>query len=74
MLKSFDDAAAELRSFLRAGHPLSEAEQLFIENRLMMLRMEYTIWAKDKLKEAHRASGAGELKDAPEQDPRHQDA
>ena len=54
MLKRFDEAADELRLFLRAGHPLSEAEQLFIENRLMMLRMGYGLWANDKSKDRHK--------------------
>ncbi len=63
MLKSFDEAADELRLFLRAGHPLSEAEQLFIQNRLMMLRMEYSLWANDKSKHTHKEVRTGGSKD-----------
>lgn len=50
ILKTFDSAAADLRSLLRARPELSEAEQLFIENRLMMLQIEYTFWAKEEFR------------------------
>ena len=67
MLKRFDEAADELRLFLRAGHPLSEAEQLFIENRLMMLRMEYGLWANDTSKDPHKEMSRGASDDTPEE-------
>lgn len=60
LLKNLHAVTTDLRSFFRAGHALSEAEQLFIENRLMILQIEYSLWAKDKLKTKERAGGKEE--------------
>lgn len=56
MLKLLDAVTADLRSFFRAGHSLSETEQLFVENRLMILQIEYSLWAKEKLKTKQKAA------------------
>lgn len=47
ILKEFDDAVAGLRSLLRSRQLLTDSEQLFIENRLMILQIEYRLWAND---------------------------
>jgi RNA polymerase sigma factor (sigma-70 family) len=45
LLKHFDQSFVGLLSLLRARKPLTANQQLFIENRLMMLQMEYNSWA-----------------------------
>ncbi len=58
-----DQAAAELRAFFQARPSLTESEQLFIENRLRLLQMEYTLWDPDNLRMKQRTNIA-ERKDA----------
>lgn len=53
VLSDFDWAAGDLRALLRTRPPLTEAEQLFIENRLMMLQIEYTLWTNMHSKTHH---------------------
>lgn len=62
MFKDLDRLTVALRSFFRAGHPLSEAEQLFIENRLMILQIEYSLWAKDRLGNTKKAGKNKEVR------------
>lgn len=50
-LRELDETVVHLRSLLRSRQSLNEAEQLFIENRLMILQIEYSVWAKTKLHE-----------------------
>ena len=46
LLVSFGELVADLQSFFQTCHPLTESEQLFIENRLLLLQIEYTKWSK----------------------------
>ena len=48
MLKRLEESVQELYVFFRTRQSLTESEQLFIENRLMILQIEYNIWARDK--------------------------
>ena len=45
LLKNFDKCCVGLVSLLQARQCLTVNQQLFIENRLMMLQMEYRLWA-----------------------------
>ena len=45
LLKDFDKCCVGLVSLLQARQYLTVNQQLFIENRLMMLQMEYHLWA-----------------------------
>jgi DNA-directed RNA polymerase specialized sigma24 family protein len=47
MMKHFDQSFVVLLSHLRARKPLTLNQQLFIENRLMMLQMEYNLWTAE---------------------------
>jgi hypothetical protein len=40
VLEHLHKTAASLQAFLRSRPPLTEAEQLFIENRIMMMQIE----------------------------------
>ena len=44
LLKDFDKSCVGLVSLLQARQCLTVNQQLFIENRLMMLQMEYRLW------------------------------
>ena len=49
ILKSFDYIIADIHCLLRSHQSLTESEQLFFENRLMVLQMEYYRWAQRPL-------------------------
>lgn len=51
LLKDFKAIALELRTLLRKNPPLMEAEQLAIENCLLMLQMEYAKWRKHDIEQ-----------------------
>ena len=57
MLKRLDESVQELCVFFRTHQSLTESEQLFIENRLMILQIEYNIWARDKRAGNTRTAG-----------------
>ena len=60
VLIDLHQVAANLQALLRKGLPLTEAEQLFVENRLMMMQIEYQQWAKRQSKEnRERSQNAG---------------
>lgn len=46
--QDFDEVANGLRSFIRSRPCLTDNEKLFIENRLLMLQMEYNLCAQNK--------------------------
>ena len=46
LLKEFDKVVAALQLLFRSRQSLTENEQLFIENRLMILQMEYSLCTK----------------------------
>ena len=58
MLKRLDESVQELRLFFRTHQQLTESKQLFVENRLMILQIEYTTWARDKLAKKKTASAS----------------
>ena len=58
MLKRLDESVQELRLFFRTHQHLTESEQLFVENRLMILQIEYTTWAREKLARKKTGSAA----------------
>ena len=51
LLKDFDQSFVGLLSLLRARKSLTVDQQLFIENRLTMLRVEYSMWAAQHVKQ-----------------------
>ena len=53
VLEHLHETAASLQTFLRSRPPLSEAEQLFIENRIMMMQIEYQQATKHRPKNKH---------------------
>ena len=53
VLEHLHETAVSLQAFLRSRPPLTEAEQLFIENRLMVMQIEYQQASKQKLKARH---------------------
>jgi hypothetical protein len=67
MLKRLDESVQELRLFFRTRQQLTESEQLFIENRLMILRIEYTTWARDKLAKKKTGSAANKKRPSADQ-------
>lgn len=48
VLNNLHRVAADLQQLLRSRVPLTEGEQLFIENRLMIMQLQYQQWAKRK--------------------------
>jgi hypothetical protein len=46
LLEDFQQLVDDLYSFVRSRESLTENEQLFIENWLMILQLEYSRWAK----------------------------
>jgi hypothetical protein len=50
LLKGFGKIVADLQLFFRSRNSLTENEQLFIENRLMILQVEYNHWTKRPVK------------------------
>ena len=50
LLKGFGNIVADLQLFFRSRPSLTENEQLFIENRLMILQVEYNLWTKRPIK------------------------
>ena len=42
----FDEAVIDLRRLLRDRESMTDDERLFLENRLMILQLEYNVWAK----------------------------
>jgi hypothetical protein len=50
LLKGFGKMVADLQLLFRSRPSLSENEQLFIENRLMILQWEYHLWAGRSIK------------------------
>jgi len=44
LLKGFGSIVADLQLFFRSQPSLTENDQLFIENRLMILQVEYNRW------------------------------
>jgi len=53
VLEHLHEAAASLQAFLRSRPALTEAEQLFIENRIMMMQIEYQQATKHRPKNKH---------------------
>ena len=49
-MKNFEQVVIDLQSFFRTREPLTENEQLFVENRLMILQWEYSFWAQRPIK------------------------
>ena len=45
-LEKLDEAVNDLRLLFRDHECLTEEERLFFENRLMILQIEYNVWAK----------------------------
>jgi hypothetical protein len=60
VLEHLHETAASLQAFLRSGPPLTEAEQLFIENRIMMMQIEYQQASKQRPKAKHTRGGNAE--------------
>ena len=50
LLKEFGKVVADLQLLFRSRQSLTENEQLFIENRLMILQMEYSLCTNDPKK------------------------
>jgi hypothetical protein len=50
LLKDFGRIVADLEVLFRSRQFLAENEQLFIENRLMILELEYSKWANRPIK------------------------
>jgi hypothetical protein len=50
LLKDFGQIVTHLQSLFRSRQSLTENEQLYIENRLMILQLEYSLWAKRPIK------------------------
>jgi hypothetical protein len=46
-VRQLKQSAACLQTLLRSRQPLSDGELLMIENRLMILRFEYSRWHRD---------------------------
>jgi hypothetical protein len=44
VLETFAKIATDLQCLFRARQPLTADQQLFIENRIMMLQLEYKLW------------------------------
>ena len=42
----FDEAVMDLRRLFRDQESMTDEERLFLENRLMILQIEYNVWAK----------------------------
>ena len=51
VLEHLHETAASLQTFLRSRPSLTDAERLFIENRLMMMQIEYQQTTKHRGKE-----------------------
>jgi hypothetical protein len=66
LLKRLDESVQELCVFFRTRQSLTESEQLFIENRLMILQIEYNIWARDKRTGHTRTAGTNKKRTARE--------
>lgn len=66
MLQRLDESVQELCVFFRRRQTLTESEQLFIENRLMILQIEYNIWARDKRTEYIPTAGTNKKRTARE--------
>jgi hypothetical protein len=45
VLETFGKVATELQLLLRAPQSLTVDEQLFIQNRLVMLQLEFRVWS-----------------------------
>ena len=50
LLKGFGKSVADLQLFFRSRKSLTENEQLFIENRRMILQVEYNHWTNRPIK------------------------
>jgi DNA-directed RNA polymerase specialized sigma24 family protein len=61
LLKQFDQHFIRLLCHLRARNPLTQNQRLFIENRLMMLQMEYNVWAAEYRNREKRPATLGDV-------------
>ncbi len=62
VLQDLHQVASRVQALLRGRPSLTDAEQLFIENRLMMMQIEYQQWVKHKYKsEGNRDHDPGKL-------------
>jgi len=52
VLDTLHETAASLQAFLRARPALTDAEKLFIENRIMMMQIEYQQANKRSIRES----------------------
>ena len=50
LLKRFGQIVTDIQLLLRARPLLTDNEQLFLENRLMILQLEYNLWANRPIK------------------------
>jgi hypothetical protein len=55
VLNIFHDASLQLQALLRTGPALNEAEQLFIENCIMMTQIEYQQWGQNKYRDKRQS-------------------
>jgi len=62
-LRGFGRVVGDLQSLLRSRAALTETEQLFLENRLMLLQCEYNLWTQRAIK-IIRHERTGDIPDA----------
>jgi len=62
-LRGFGRVVGDLQSLLRSRASLTETEQLFLENRLLLLQCEYNLWTQRAIN-IIRHEGTGDIPDA----------
>ena len=59
-LRGFGRVVGDMQSLLRSRAVLTETEQLFLENRLMLLQCEYLLWTQRAIN-IIRHEGTGDI-------------